>query len=105
MIDSEAWQGLSCHASRVLIQIARKHNGYNNGELEYTYSEAEQIMHRNTFAQAITELVERGFIDIVRSGGLNKKKNLYKLSHRWKYFGTPRFKPGKRVVYNPTVQD
>jgi len=101
MIDSEGYQDLSCHASRAYTQIARKYNGYNNGDLSYTYKEASKIMHRNTYAKALNELVSHGFIDIVRSGGLNKECNIFALSHRWKKFGTPHFEEGKRTVFNP----
>ena len=101
MIDSEAWQDLSCYASRVYTQIARKHNGYNNGNLSYTYKEASKIMHRTTYSKALNELVNHGFIDVVRSGRLNKECNIFALSYRWKKYGTPQFQSGKRIVINP----
>ena len=63
--------------------------------------EASKIMHRNTYAKALNELVSHGFIDIVRSGSLNKECNIFALSHRWKRYGTPHFEEGKRTVINP----
>lgn len=101
MIKSEAWQDLSCYARTVYIEISAKHNGYNNGNLSYTFKEGEKIMHRNTYAKALNELVSHGFIDIVRSGGLNKECNIFALSYRWKKYGTPHFEERERTVFNP----
>ena len=101
MIKSDAWQNLSCYARTVYIEISAKHNGFNNGDLSYTFQEASKIMHRTTYAKALNELVSHGFIDIVRSGGLNKQCNIFALSFRWKRYGTPDFEAGKRTVINP----
>ena len=101
MIKSDAWQDLSCHARTAYLEIAVKHNGYNTGNLSYTFKEASKIMHRNTYAKVLNELVSHGFIDIVRSGGLNKECNIIALTHRWKKYGTPYFEEGKRTVFNP----
>ena len=101
MIESGAWQDLSCYSRTVYLEIARKHNGYNNGDLSYTFQEASKIMHRSTYGKALNELVSHGFIDIVRSGGLNKQCNIFALSYRWKKYGTPQFEERKRTVINP----
>lgn len=67
----------------------------NNGEIEYTYSEAENNkgISRQSFANALTELVEKGFIDITHAGqgGTKGDKSLYAISERWKYFETAKF--------------
>ena len=101
MGKSEAYQDLSVYARAVFTEIVLKHNGYNDNNLSYTYKEASKIMHRNTYAKALNELVSHGFIDIVRSGGLNKECNIFALSHRWKKYGTPHFQERKRTVINP----
>ena len=101
MVKSDAWQSLSCHARAAYIEIAVKHNGHNNGNLSYTYKEASKIMHRNTYAKKLNELVANGFIDVVRSGTINKQCNIFSLSFRWKRYGTPHFIEGKRFVHNP----
>src|SRR5210317_486024 len=101
MVKSDAWQDLSCHARTAYLEIAVKHNGYNNGDLSYTYKEASKIMHRNTYAKALNELVTNGFIDVVRSGAINKQCNIFSLSPRWKRYGTKHFEEGKRFVHNP----
>ena len=66
----------------------------NNGEMEYTYSEAEKKgIPRSSFMRAIDTLVESGFIDIAHSGSGGKKgdKSLYAISDRWKDWGTDDF--------------
>lgn len=68
----------------------------NNGEIEYTYSEAEKKIPpipRATFMRRIDDLIERGFIDVVHSGSGGKKgdKSLYAISNRWRAWGTENF--------------
>ncbi len=67
----------------------------NNGELEFSYSEAENKhgIPRSSFMNAITRLVETGFIDIEHSGsgGVKGDKNQYSISSRWVKFGSPHF--------------
>jgi DNA-binding PadR family transcriptional regulator len=66
----------------------------NNGEIEYTYSEAlSKGITRPRFQRAIDELVEKGFIDITHSGSGGRKgdKSLYAISERWKDYGKREF--------------
>jgi len=66
----------------------------NNGEIEYCYSEAEKEgIPRASFMRAITELVEKGFIDIAHSGsgGVKGDKSLYSISDRWRTWGTEEY--------------
>jgi len=95
LIDSKAWKELSCYARAVYIEIHRKYNGSNNGNLSYTYREADKIMDRRTFTKALRELVNNGLIDIICSGGLHRKPNIFGLSDRWKFYGQENFKIGK----------
>lgn len=103
MIDSKAWQELSCHARTVYIEIKRKYNGKNESNLSYTYREASKIMHRLTFTKALRELINNGLIDIIRSGGLYRKSNIFGLSDRWKFYGQKNFKPGKLKVLDKNI--
>jgi hypothetical protein len=72
-----------------------KWTAINNGELEFSYSEAENKhgIPRSSFMNAITRLVETGFIDIEHSGsgGVKGDKSRYAISTRWVKFGTPHF--------------
>ncbi len=98
LIDSKAWQELSCYARAVYIEIHRKYNGRNNGNLSYTYREANKLMGRKRFTKALKELVNNGLIDVIRSGGLYRKPNIFGLSDRWKSYGQENFKLGKVKV-------
>lgn len=73
----------------------------NNGEIEYSYTEAEKKdppIKRSSFARALDQLIEHGFIDIADpgSGGWRGDKSLYSISERWRLYGTPDFKKAER---------
>lgn len=73
----------------------------NNGEIEFTYSEARKYCTDKTFAKAIDELFEKGLIDITHEGiGAMRDKSKYAISGRWKKFDTPEFEVKKRVKRN-----
>ena len=104
LLRSEAFRSLRGAAMLVYLDFLSKRkmqkaNGkaknrwviINNGEIEYTYSEAEKRgITRPRFMRAIDELVEKGFIDIAHSGsgGLKGDKSLYAISNRWRDYGT-----------------
>jgi hypothetical protein len=98
MMESEAWRGLSCHARVIYTEIRKKYNGANLKDLSFTYSEAAKIMHRDTYSKALKELVDNGLINVVESGGLPKRPNIFSLSERWRYYGTANFFKADRKV-------
>ena len=49
-------------------------------EVIFPYTHAEAYMTRNTFAKAIKQLVELGFIEKSDFGGLYRRTNIYKFS-------------------------
>ena len=76
----------------------------NNGEIVFTYQEAETKygISGGAFRSAIDELRNKGFIDIAESGaGLHKSANLYSISNRWKSYGTPEYKEPKPRPQKP----
>ena len=112
LLKAEAFRSLSGTAKTVLFDflMQRKIKGVkvhgrkvpmllNNGELVYSYAEAEQKgIPRSTFMRSLDELVSKGFIDIAWSGSGGKKGDvsLYGLSDRWAAFGTGKFKSATR---------
>ena len=71
----------------------------NNGEIQFTYQEAEQKHSIGTgaFRTAIDRLIEVGLIDIARIGSsIFRDKTLYGISERWKLYGTDEFIEAKR---------
>ena len=72
----------------------------NNGEIVFPYRDAQKrfknengnSISTSTFARALDELVEKGFIDIKYSGGgMEGDISKYSISDRWKKYGTPEF--------------
>ncbi len=106
LLNSPAFRSLRGAAILVLLDFLQRRRGksmrdrgkkkwliLNQGEIEYCYSTAEKAgITRPRFARAITELTEKGFLDIAHSGnGYAKDKSLYSISERWRDYGTEAF--------------
>jgi hypothetical protein len=71
----------------------------NNGEITFSYREAKRNygITAPRFRRAIDELVEKGFIDVEASGmGVQKVATQYRVSDRWRDYGTPSFREAER---------
>ena len=73
----------------------------NNGEIYFTYSEAQKKykLTRPRFQRAIDDLIDKGFIEINHhGGGMMKDPSTYSISEKWDNYGTDKFKvtPRKR---------
>lgn len=71
----------------------------NNGELIFTYREAEKKygFTASRFRRALDELIETGFIDVTATGmGVHKVTTFYAISTRWREYGTPDFQKARR---------
>jgi len=101
LLESEAYKKLSHATFRAYVHIKSKYNGENGDNLSFTYKEASKIMNVHTFSKALDQLVEVGFLDIVRSGHLYNICNIFALSDRWKKYDTEDFVKGKRHVPDP----
>lgn len=78
------------------IQGRRGKNKYqlvDEGKFSFTYSEAYLFgLSSGQFSRALREIHQRGFIDIVKMGsGLRGDFSVFKLSERWRNFGTKAF--------------
>ena len=111
LLTSKAFRSLSGTAHVVLLdfyckrQMARvgvgKHRVWditNNGEITYTYKEAERNgIPRATFLRCLDQLVDRGLVDIAESGaGVFRSTTLYAISSRWEKWGTDEFEEKSR---------
>jgi hypothetical protein len=106
------WEMLNSKAYEVLPHSAAKALPYFLGNKEtrkvsfndparydipftFLYREAERFgFARRTFHKVITDLMRFGFIDPVTKGGMKGcgfTKSKFKLSRRWKVYGTPQF--------------
>ena len=106
LIKSEAYLDLPPSAARMLIQFLAKPGEAFGIALSdpqayevtfnFTYTEASKIgCARATFLTVIEALVRHGFIDPVKRGGVfdgKKVSSVYRLSQRWKAYGTPGFR-------------
>lgn len=98
-----AWRSLSACAKDVaLIMRAKNDHAGATGKKDaagrpvfsFTATEAERVFHvpRPTFCKAVKALVEIGFVEIARHGGVlsgNGIPALYRLSDRWKEWKPP----------------
>jgi len=89
--ESNAFKDLSIHAKWLYIEFRYRFHGDNRKHIILTYKEAKNIMAIDTFIRARNQLIERGVIDIVKRGGLEKQPAIYGLSDRWKKYGTKDF--------------
>lgn len=90
MMQSPAWKELKSNAMVLYINIKAKYNFTNSNNLEYTYKEGIKLMDKKTFTKSLDQLIEHGFIHIVRQGVL-KECSIYGLSNEWQYYGTIAF--------------
>ncbi|EKD97180.1 MAG: hypothetical protein ACD_23C01023G0004 [uncultured bacterium] len=111
-LDSIAYQQLTGNAAKALPYFRRIHGilqkklGDNfNGIFDLTYSEAEKFgFARRTFSRIITELIEKGFLDIIVQGGKRScgmSNSKYRMSERWRGYGTRGFMKRPRHPCEP----
>lgn len=133
LIKSEAFLSLKTKYSAQALAIfyykrqmvQTKDNGQrrwicsNNGEIVFPYKEAERYGWREgLFSKILDELNDKGFLDVEYVGGRCRyDSNRYRLSDRWRHYGTERFEkitrpkaPGwrktkRRSVYSLTPED
>jgi hypothetical protein len=97
-LESAAYRAISPSAAKVYPffkringKLKKKVGPDYNGIFDFTYSEAERYgFARKTFSRAITELNDKGFINIVSQGGkrgCGMSNSKYKLSDRWRDYG------------------
>jgi hypothetical protein len=116
MMESEVYRSLSGKAMWVVQRFHQKMNWekkkmpgsgtklnfYEKGGLVFTYDEAFHFgISRSRFHTIIKKLVEKGFIEVEhQGGGRGRDYSRYRLSDRWRKWGTPEFEEvtKKRVL-------
>ncbi len=106
MLNSKAFRSLKAPSLLILLDFLGKRRLSNlggkrkrwvitnNGEIEYTFSEAKKKGFTTPrFNRGRDEIIEKGFLDIAHkgSGGIKGDKTLYFISERWRKFGTSDF--------------
>ena len=105
MLNSKAYIGLKYSTAKALPYFLGKvkvpYSDPQKHLIEFSFSYAEALKYRfaiGTHHRVISELMEKGFIDPVSKGGLRGgglSSSLFRLSERWKTYGTPNFKKAK----------
>jgi hypothetical protein len=100
LLDSLAFQSLG-DASKVGLMYFYKDKKNNHQEtVVLTFPQAKNYgvcQSPTTFSSMKKDLVEKGFLDPFEPGGLGKN-SIFKISHRWKLYGTDRF---KKIAFEP----
>ena len=91
LVNSEAFKSLNINAKWLYLEYKLRFYGDNRKHIILTYREAKNIMAIGTFIKARKQLIERGFIDVIKRGGLEKQPIIYGLSDRWIKYGTKDF--------------
>ncbi len=102
MLNSKAYKDLSSSPAKALPYFLGKvKTGFNDPQryltsFSFSYSEGKRLGFATaTFSKTIQTLTSFGFIDPVYSGGLRGygfSVSLFRLSERWKNYGTKEFK-------------
>jgi hypothetical protein len=78
MLKTDAWTALSAPARAVYIQIGFRYDGFNNGRIAFSVRDAasECGLAKDTANRAFKDLVDLGFIEETRHGGLSRKTRI-----------------------------
>jgi hypothetical protein len=70
LLESYAWQALSPEAALMYIEIKRRYNGQNNGNISLSCREAATVgrCSKGTAGKKLSELVDHGFIKSASKG-------------------------------------
>lgn len=81
VIDSQGWKLSNGTAIKMLCELARCFNGFNNGDLAATFKmlRPRGWSSPETITNACRELRSHGLIELTRQGGLHRS-NLYALT-------------------------
>ena len=93
LMESEAYKSLKTTAKVAFLYFLRDKKSGHQTDVTLTCSQAQRYrvcQSPSSFAKAKRQLVKHGFLDPVDGGGLNAPA-IFRLSDRWKHFGTDRF--------------
>ena len=70
LIESEAWRWLRPISKAVYIELKRRYNGFNNGRISLSLSEAAHILKasKSSISKALKQLETHGFIKLIKKG-------------------------------------
>lgn len=82
VLDSAAFMGASYPAKALLLDVARQHNGTNNGHLHLCFSWLSKRgwKSRDVIQRAKDDLIARGLLVKTKQGGLNMGASWYAIT-------------------------
>ena len=82
VMESPDYIALGPNAIRLLVEMARQYNGFNNGDLSPSYSlmKPRGFKSKGTLTRAIRELEDAFLLIQTRQGGRNNTASLYALT-------------------------
>ncbi len=96
MMESVAWKALTVYSRVLYIEMKLKYVGSNENDISFTYAEGEALMSKHTFTKSIDQLIDHGFIQIIRQGWSIREPNIYGFHIMWQQFGTKHFSVNSR---------
>lgn len=78
VITSDAYNQLNAWSVKLLVDVAKQYNGFNNGDLHAAFRilRKQGWRSKGTLFRAMKELIDKGFVELTRQGGKNRC-NLY----------------------------
>jgi hypothetical protein len=75
VMRTPAWRSLSVYARCLYIEMRGRYNGSNNGDISFSYREAEELLgvSNKPIPQAFRDLEDRGFIKATQRGAFSWK--------------------------------
>ncbi len=87
-MDCPAYWALSCYARALLLEVRKRYNSANNGQISMAVREAAGLLncHRDTAAKALQELQDKGWICATQKGNFDWKT---KVATKWRITNEP----------------
>jgi len=97
MMRSKAWKELSAHSIVLYMEMKAKYTGHNENDISFTYSEGEALMNKKTFTNSLDQLIDFGFIKVIRQSWTTRECNIYGFHSMWQHYGTKMFAVTPRI--------
>lgn len=97
MMRSRAWKELTAHSKELYGEMKAKYNGSNENDISFTYAEGELLMNKKTFTKSLDQLIDLGFIKVVRQSWTTRECSIYGFHTMWQYYGTHKFEVKSRL--------
>lgn len=76
LLNSAAWKAATVYERGLYLEIKRRYNGFNNGEIPLSHREAQEALNCSDkpVKTAFHGLMEKGFIKVAQAGSFHWKK-------------------------------